>query len=52
MKEDELEKKLENLSERELEVLRDGITYHAAQILLRVWPDSQLLKELIDQKRY
>jgi hypothetical protein len=52
MKENELDQKLDTLSERELDILKDGISYHAVQILLRVWPDSQLLKDLLDQKRY
>lgn len=52
MNEEEFEKEIKKLSQREKDILESGISYDAAQILLRVWPNSQLLKDLVDHKRY
>lgn len=52
MNEEDLEKEIKKLSQREKDILEAGISYDAAQILLRVWPDSQLLQDLVDKKRY
>ena len=52
MRTEELENALNNLSETEQQILFDGISYHAAIILLKLFPDNVIIQELVDRKRY
>jgi hypothetical protein len=52
MKTEELEKALGQLTEHEEQILFDGISYHAALILLKLFPNNAVIQELVDRKRY
>lgn len=52
MKTEELEKALNKLTKDEEKILLDGISYHAAIILLRLFPHNIIIQELVDRKRY
>jgi len=52
MKTDELERVLNNLTDKELEILFEGISYHAALILLKMFPSNAVIQDLVDRKRY
>jgi hypothetical protein len=52
MSEIEIDSKIETLTDQELEILEQGISYHASLILLKLWPTCEVIKELVDRKRY
>ena len=52
MRTEELENALNRLSETEQQILIDGISHHAAVILLKLFPDNVIIQELVDRKRY
>lgn len=52
MRTDELENALKSLTETEEQILFDGISYHAAVILLKLFPNNAIIQELVDRKRY
>jgi len=52
MKTEELKKALGQLTQNEEKILFDGISYHAALILLKLFPHNVIIQELVDRKRY
>ena len=52
MRTEELENALNGLTENEQQTLFDGISYHAAVILLKLFPNNAVIQELVDRKRY
>ncbi len=51
MKTEELKDALNKLTEIERQILMDNINFHTALILLKLFPDNEVIKELVSKKR-
>jgi len=51
MKTEELQNALNKLTEIERQILEDNINYHTALILLKLFPDNEVIKELVNRRK-
>ena len=51
MKTEELKDALDKLTEIERQILIDNINYHTVLILLNMFPDNDIIKDLANRKR-
>jgi len=51
MKTEELKDALDKLTEIEKQILIDNINYHTVLILLKMFPDNDIIKDLVNRKR-
>ena len=51
MKTEDLRNALNSLTEIENQILFDNINYHTALILLKLFPDNEIIKGLVEKKK-
>lgn len=51
MKTEDLRNALNTLTEIENQILFDNINYHTALILLKLFPDNEIIKGLVEKKK-